>query len=132
MLEVMSLTHTILGQPDHDNAALVQVNTGQAIHTLLFDCGEGCVSSLEFSLILGVDHVFFSHFHIDHVAGFDSLFRALYQRDSKPLHIWGPSGTAQIINHRLQGFMWNLHNQLGSTWFVHDILEDRVLTTAFR
>jgi ribonuclease Z len=128
----MSLTHTVLGQPGHDNAALVQVNSGHAVRTLLFDCGESCISSLDFSVVLGIDHVFFSHFHIDHVAGFDSLFRALYQRDTKPLHIWGPSGTARIINHRFQGFTWNLHAELGSTWFVHDILEDRVLTTAFR
>ncbi len=68
----MSLPVDILGGPGDDNAALVRVNTGQATHRLLFDCGEACLSQLEFSELLQINHLCFSHLHMDHIAGFDS------------------------------------------------------------
>src|SRR5690349_18809029 len=38
----MSLPFQVLGGPTRDNALFVRVETGQAIHRLLFDCGEAC------------------------------------------------------------------------------------------
>jgi ribonuclease Z len=127
----MSISFTILGSPGDDNALLVEVNSGQAVHLLLFDCGEGCVSSLGFAQIQAIEHLFFSHLHMDHVAGFDSFFRANFARGSKPNHIWGPRRTSQIMQHRFQGFVWNLHGESPATWRVHDVLETTVETTRF-
>jgi ribonuclease Z len=103
----MSLEWKILGSVDGDNALFVRVNAGQAVHGLLFDCGEGCLSHIEFGDVLALDHVCFSHFHVDHVAGFDSLLRARLGAD-KPLHVWGPVGSIEMISYRLRGILWNL------------------------
>jgi ribonuclease Z len=45
----MSIKVQILGDRGADNAAFVTVNTGQANHRLLFDCGEGCAAGLPFA-----------------------------------------------------------------------------------
>jgi ribonuclease Z len=125
----MGLEFEILGKPGDDNALLVRVNTGQATHRLLFDCGEACVSQLEFAEVLQIDHLCFSHLHMDHVAGFDSYFRANFQRAIN--HIWGPPETTRIMQHRLRGYIWNLNANMNGSWQVHDVLEDRIMTSCF-
>ncbi|MEK6237422.1 MAG: hypothetical protein N2C14_22145 [Planctomycetales bacterium] len=76
----MSVAFEILGKPGRDNAALFRVNTGQSLSRLLFDCGEGCLSSLSVGEIQAIDDLFFSHFHMDHVCGFDSFSRHNFGR----------------------------------------------------
>lgn len=127
----MSIHFQILGTAGRDNALLVQVDSGQAVERLLFDCGDDCLSQLSFGDILATDHLLFSHLHMDHVGGFDSFFRCTFSRTTRPNHIWGPPQTAQIIQHRFQGFLWNLHKQMAGTWCVSDIHADQICTTRF-
>jgi ribonuclease Z len=127
----MSLEWKILGRIDTDNALFVRVNAGQTIQNVLFDCGEGCLLELEFSDVLALDHVCFSHFHADHVGGFDSLLRARLNLD-KPLHLWGPVGSIELISHRLQGILWNLTNGLSAPWTVHEIHESVIYSRTFQ
>ena len=127
----MSITFRILGTAGRDNALLVQVDSGQAIERLLFDCGEGCLSELAFADVLAIDHLFFSHLHMDHVGGFDSFFRSTFDRSTKPNRIWGPPETARILQHRFQGFLWNLHADMSATWCISDIHPGRIATTRF-
>jgi ribonuclease Z len=68
----MALQYTVLGDPGRDNAVLIRLDSGQKVSRLLFDCGEGCLSSLPIADVQAIDHVLFSHFHMDHVSGFDS------------------------------------------------------------
>ncbi len=117
----MSITYQVLGRPSKDNALLVRVDSGQKIEYLLFDCGEGCLEKVPIRTVQEIDHLFFSHLHMDHIAGFDSFFRSNYSRKTKPNHIWGPPQTAEIIQHRFQGFMWNLHGSIPCSWIVSDI-----------
>jgi ribonuclease Z len=117
----MALHFTVLGDPGRDNAVFVRVDSGQKVDRLLFDCGEGCLASLSIAEVQAIDHICFSHFHMDHVSGFDSFFRLTYDRTAKPNHIWGPPGASQIMQHRFQGFLWNLHHAASSFWDVHDI-----------
>jgi ribonuclease Z len=117
----MAIDHQILGNPGRDNALLVTVNSGQSIHRLLFDCGADCLSTVPNAHIQGIEAVFFSHFHIDHVAGFDHLLRMTWNRPDKPMHIFGPSGTVDIIHHRLLGFIWNLAAETKGEWIVTEI-----------
>ena len=126
----MALSLQTLGLPGRDNAALARLNTGQSIHRLLFDCGQGCLESLSIHEIRQIDHVFFSHFHMDHIAGFDFLFRLNYDRPA-PMHIWGPVGTRDLMAHRFQGFTWNIHSNRPGEWVVHEICSDGVHTDAF-
>ncbi|MGZ3638091.1 MAG: MBL fold metallo-hydrolase [Ktedonobacterales bacterium] len=117
----MSIDFNILGDPDRDNALFVRVQTGQALHRLLFDCGEGCLSALPVAEVQAVDHLCFSHLHMDHIGGFDSFFRVTYNRESKPVRAWGPPETARILHHRFQGFLWNLYEGQPGTWYVSDL-----------
>lgn len=127
----MSITFEILGSPGRDNALLVRVDSGQSVTRLQFDCGDGCLNTVPYADILTTDHLFLSHLHMDHVGGFDYFFRCLFNRESKPNHIWGPIGTAEIVSHRFQGFLWNLHAEMSGTWRVHDVSQFGVSTSRF-
>jgi len=72
---------------------------------ILFDLGD--VSSLSSRELLRVSHVFVSHTHVDHMAGFDRLFRFCLHRPS-PLTLIGPPCFASQVEHRIRGFTWNL------------------------
>ena len=122
----MAIDFQVLGKPQQDNALLVRINTGKSIHRLLFDCGEGCLDEIVFSEVREIDHIFFSHLHMDHIAGFDRYFRATYDRTHKPNSFWGPLGTDAILQHRFQGYLWNLHEEMESSSLVHTISPNAV------
>ncbi|MCC7335237.1 MAG: hypothetical protein IT422_09070 [Pirellulaceae bacterium] len=98
----------ILGEPGRDNAVLLSVDSGKAVHKLLFDCGYGCLDSVAIADIMSLDGVFFSHFHMDHVSGFDYMFRLNYNRSESPLRMFGPRDTRRVVQHRMQAYTWNL------------------------
>ena len=127
----MGIEFQVLGEPGRDNALYVQVNTGQGIYRLEFDCGEGCLTELPFVDMRAIDFVFFSHLHMDHVSGFDTFFRSTFNRTVKPNLIWGPPETARIMQHRFRGYMWNLYQYTHGTWFVNDIYPDHVESQRF-
>lgn len=104
----MGIDVRVLGNPGSDNAAFVKVDDGQRVARLLFDCGENVLAALPEGEVRAIDFVLFSHLHLDHAAGFDYLLRRNYARESKPTRIWGPEGTAERIQHRFLGFVWNL------------------------
>jgi ribonuclease Z len=122
----MSLSFQVLGNAGRDNALLVNVDSGQAVSRLLFDCGDGCLWQLPFGDVQAIDHLCFSHLHMDHVGGFDTFFRCTFNRTTKENHVWGPPQTAAILQHRFQGFMWNLVGDQQATWLVHELHSDRV------
>lgn len=125
----MSIEIKYLGGPVSDAAALVDVDWGQGQARLLLDCGDGRLRSLSKSEIQSIDHVLFSHFHMDHIAGFDAFFRKNYSRENKENHLWGPPGADQILSARFQGYLWNLCDTgPNSSWWVHEIHENRILS----
>jgi ribonuclease Z len=127
----VGIQHQVLGEPGRDNALLARVWTGQATHRLLFDCGEGCLSALSAAEIRAVDALFFSHLHIDHVAGFDSFLRLNFARPDAPVLVFGPAGTTRAIHHRLRGVTWNLIAGQPGEFRVTDVLPDRLVATRF-
>ncbi|GEM49854.1 MBL fold metallo-hydrolase [Deinococcus cellulosilyticus] len=127
----MSIHFQVLGQMGMDNALLVKLENYRKLERLLFDCGDRTLSDLPYSDLLGIDHLFFSHLHVDHVSGFDAYFRANFNRTSKENHIWGPPETARIMQHRFQGYMWNLAEQYGTVWQVHEVFPEHVHTYCF-
>ncbi|MEM6917038.1 MAG: MBL fold metallo-hydrolase, partial [Verrucomicrobiota bacterium] len=116
----MSIHWKVLGQPGADNALFLTVDTGQAVDHLLFDCGEGCLSTLKPAQIQSISHLAFSHFHMDHVCGFDTFFRHNYNRPDLPVQVWGPPGTIEILSHRFRSFSWNLHQNQPGEWIVKE------------
>ncbi len=127
----MSIEYQVLGAPGRDNAVFARVNTGKAIHRLLFDCGDDCITDLANAEVQSVDHLLFSHLHMDHIGGFDGFFRRTYNRPAPPCLVWGPPRTIAIMHCRLRGFMWNLFEGDTGTWYVHDIHPDRVERARF-
>jgi len=127
----MSIEFQILGEAGRDNAVYARVNTGQAIHRLLFDCGEGCVGELSVAEAQAIDHLFFSHLHMDHVGGFDTLFRQTFFRE-RPLQAWGPPETRRILGHRLEGYLWNLYDGGVGVWEVNDIAPEGIARSRYR
>jgi ribonuclease Z len=121
----------VLGGPHRDNALLVRIDSGQAVSRLLFDCGDGCLWDLPFVEVQEIDHLFFSHLHIDHIAGFDTFFRCPFGRTAKPNHVWGPPRTAEVLHHRFQGFLWNWRPGWEAHWLVHDLHPGRVESHRF-
>jgi ribonuclease Z len=72
---------------------------------ILFDLGD--LHALPSRKILRVSHVFVSHTHMDHFSGFDQMIRVLLARE-KRLHIFGPPGFIERVEHRLASYTWNL------------------------
>ncbi len=128
----MSLTFKILGNPGRDNAAFIQIDSGTKMYRLLFDCGEDIFKSLKQSEIKSIDYLFLSHLHIDHIAGFDYFFRRNFDREIKPIFIWGPQNTVEIIHHRLRGYEWNLVDNVPGSWYVTEIDEKKLSTFFFK
>jgi ribonuclease Z len=79
---------------------------------LLVDAGRGVVQRLA---ALGrpyfrrVDNLFLTHLHSDHVTGIPDLFLtgAVLGRQA-PLRVWGPSGTADLVDHLVKAFAYDL------------------------
>jgi ribonuclease Z len=121
----------ILGTPSNDNALWVTVSSGQASAKLLFDCGADVLQRLSLGDIQAIDHLFLSHLHMDHISGFDAFFRVNFSRSNRKNVIWGPPGTAAILQHRFQGF-WRSHaHEIHATWYVNDISASQIHSYRF-
>lgn len=81
--------------------------------------------------IADIDHLLFSHFHMDHVSGFDAFFRVNFGRVGRENHLWGPPGSIGILGHRFGGSWWNLKADLSATWHVHEVDGDTVSSARF-
>ncbi|MEZ0171305.1 ribonuclease Z [Microvirga sp. TS319] len=93
----------LVNDPFGDPGAYLDFRFGR--RAILFDLGD--VSALSSRELLRVSHVFVSHTHVDHFAGFDRLFRLCLHRAS-PLVLIGPPGFTDRIEHRIRSFTWNL------------------------
>lgn len=72
---------------------------------LLFDLGD--IAALSPRQILAISHIFVSHTHMDHFAGFDRLLRVCLGRPTRTV-MFGPEGFADRVAHKLSGYSWNL------------------------
>ena len=83
---------------------------------ILFDLGD--IDALSSREILRVSHVFVSHAHMYHFAGFDRLLRLLLGRPT-PLHLLGPEGFIDRVRHKLGGYTWNLLDEGAVEFSIH-------------
>jgi ribonuclease Z len=128
----MSISYQVLGKPGRDNGLMVRINSGTRMYRLLFDCGENILANIKLRDIKSVDYLFLSHLHIDHIAGFDYFFRRNYDREGKPVYIFGPEDTVKIIHHRLRGYKWNLVDGVAGLWYVTGADENKLSTSLFK
>lgn len=128
----MTIHYKILGQPTRDNAAYVTVDSGQSVSRFLFDCGYGCTDSIGTGNLMALDTLFVSHFHMDHICGFDSLFRFNFSRSSEDLfRIIGPEDTCRAVHHRLQGYTWNLVDDSEGVVVVEEYGDSKIRQQVF-
>ncbi len=72
---------------------------------LLFDLGD--VTPLPPRKMLRISHVFVSHAHMDHFAGFDTLLRVVLGRQRRVVLFGGP-GFVDRVEHKLRAYAWNV------------------------
>ncbi|MBC2710658.1 MAG: MBL fold metallo-hydrolase [Desulfosarcina sp.] len=93
---------------------------------LLFDLGD--IAALAARDILKVTHIFVTHTHMDHFAGFDRVLRLLLGRD-KDLFLYGPQGFLANLSGKLSGYCWNLVENYQNRFTLHatELHPDRAL-----
>lgn len=79
---------------------------------LIFDVGRGAVLRLGQINVnyKDVSGVFFTHLHSDHIVGFPDLWLTGWIRDRRntPLPVWGPKGTAKMMEYLTKAFEYDL------------------------
>ncbi|MDB4914165.1 MAG: Ribonuclease [Gemmatimonadetes bacterium] len=98
----MSLSVRLLGTSasrptvERNVASVAVVREGE---TLLFDCGEGTQRQMmRYGVAFGLEDIFFTHFHADHVIGIIGLMRTMsLQGRTEPLRVWGPKGAIRVM-----------------------------------
>jgi len=81
----------------------------------LFDAGRGVIQRL---YTLGipfneVDKLFLTHLHSDHTIGVPDLYLTGWVRGRKvPLQVWGPEGTARMMNRLAEAFDYDIKVRL--------------------
>lgn len=93
---------------------------------ILFDCG---LNNFRPAALHKVTDVFISHTHIDHFIGFDALLR-LNLTEEKTIHVYGPPGICRNVVGKLQGYTWNICQNLRLIIVVHEILPETIVVTS--
>ena len=80
---------------------------------ILFDAGRGAIQRLAQIKVRwqDVDGVFFTHLHSDHVVGFPDVWLTGWlvgAGRNRPLEVWGPPGTGNMISHLVQAFEFDV------------------------
>jgi ribonuclease Z len=72
---------------------------------LLFDVGD--IASLPPRKLMRLSHVFVTHVHMDHFAGFDRLLAVILGRKPRLTLVGGPDFVARV-EHKLRAYEWNV------------------------
>lgn len=79
----------------------------------LFDCGRGATIRLtQAGVPIGsISRLFLTHLHSDHVIQIPDLVLTGWAGGHRliPLHVWGPVGTRDMMDHIQQAFAFDIH-----------------------
>jgi hypothetical protein len=95
-------------------------------HDILIDAGTG-VAELSVSELAGIDHVFLTHAHLDHIASLPLMIDTVADlREQAADRLWHPGGARQSAPAHLQlGDLARLHERAGRLGAVHALSADR-------
>jgi ribonuclease Z len=98
-----------LFEPRLSNAAFgdpgLYVDFRDERRALLFDVGD--IAALAPRELMRLSHVFVTHTHMDHFAGFDHLLAVVLGRKARLALFGGPDFVAQV-EHKLLAYTWNV------------------------
>src|SRR5215469_11397745 len=72
---------------------------------LLLDLGD--ITALPPRKLMRLSHVFVTHTHMDHFAGFDHLLRVVLGRKEQ-IALFGGPGFIASVEHKLRAYTWNV------------------------
>jgi ribonuclease Z len=93
------LTNAAFGDPG------LYVDFRDERRALLFDIGD--IDALPPRKLMRLSHVFVTHAHMDHFAGFDRLLAVVLGRKARLTLFGGPDFIAQV-EHKLRAYTWNV------------------------
>jgi ribonuclease Z len=85
--------------------------------TLLFDAGRGCLQRLR-QINVSYDQInalFLTHLHSDHIVGLPDLWLTGWLLSNRliPLHVFGPSGTDEMIKYLQKAYAFDIGIRAG-------------------
>jgi len=84
--------------------------------TLLFDAGRGCLQRLRQINVsyAKLSALFLTHLHSDHIVGLPDLWLTgwLISQRAKPLNVFGPAGTNEMITYLQKAFAFDIKTRI--------------------
>ena len=107
----------LVNGPSGDSTLYLDFAFGR--RAMLFDLGD--IHALSPREIGRVTHVFVSHLHMDHFAGFERLLRLRLNTPGR-IRLVGPPGLGEAVAHKLAAYRWNLLDET-SPDFALEVLD---------
>lgn len=119
----------LINNPIDDPGLLVSFSFQN--RAIAFDLGD--IYNLSPREILKISHIFISHTHMDHFAGFDRLLRIMLGRE-KTIYIYGPEGFLDNIEGKLSSYTWNLVQNFSNQLIIHatEISENTLISQEYK
>lgn len=130
-------TGTPIPTPDQFGPSVLVQAGGK---NLLFDCGRGCTTRLaqvDRKLVSGIEHLFVTHLHSDHIVGIDDLWlNGWTQGRNSPLKVAGPTGTKRFFKYLREAFNEDINIRIkkglpattdGIGMAMTDLSDDRIV-----
>ena len=106
---------------------------------LLFDAGRGCLQRLQQINVpyASINGLFLTHLHSDHIVGIPDLWLTgwLISRRARPLNVFGPTGTEEMMNDLRKAFAFDIkmrveddkRSEEGSKFLVKEVQQEGVI-----